>query len=130
MDYHAAADFLSDLRRFALDPGTESIRDLLAHLDDPHEGVEFVQIAGSNGKGSTARMTESILGAAGYRVGLYTSPHFDDVRERIQSGETIYGENGGESIVAFLDDRREEVPFDWAHDRVGFETGESDFEYL
>ena len=86
MDYHAAADFLSDLRRFALDPGTESIRDLLAHLDDPHEGVEFVQIAGSNGKGSTARMTESILDAAGYRVGLYTSPHFDDVRERIRVG--------------------------------------------
>ncbi|WP_251330379.1 dihydropteroate synthase [Haloplanus pelagicus] len=84
MDYHAAADFLSDLRRFALDPGTESIRALLAHLDDPHETVEFVQVAGSNGKGSTARMTESILREAGYRVGLYTSPHFDDVRERIR----------------------------------------------
>jgi len=84
MDYHAAADFLSDLRRFALDPGTESIRGLLTHLDDPHEDVEFVQVAGSNGKGSTARMTESILREAGYRVGLYTSPHFDDVRERIR----------------------------------------------
>ncbi|MFB6102685.1 MAG: dihydropteroate synthase [Haloplanus sp.] len=84
MDYHAASDFLSDLRRFAVDPGTESIRDLLAHLDDPHEDVEFVQIAGSNGKGSTARMTESILCEAGYRTGLYTSPHFDDLRERIR----------------------------------------------
>ena len=84
MDYHAAADFLSDLRRFAVDPGTESIRELLTRLDDPQEGVTFVQIAGSNGKGSTARMTESILRGAGYRVGLYTSPHFDDVRERIR----------------------------------------------
>jgi len=90
MDYHAAADFLSDLRRFALDPGTGSIRELLTHLDDPHEDVAFVQVAGSNGKGSTARMTESILREAGYRVGLYTSPHFDDVRERIRvDGRTI-----------------------------------------
>ncbi|AZH25596.1 dihydropteroate synthase [Haloplanus aerogenes] len=84
MDYHAAADFLSDLRRFALDPGTGSTRELLAHLGDPHEDVAFVQVAGSNGKGSTARMTESILREAGYRVGLYTSPHFDDLRERIR----------------------------------------------
>ncbi|MFD1633993.1 dihydropteroate synthase [Haloplanus ruber] len=100
MDYHAAADFLSDLRRFALDPGTESIRDLLAHLDDPHEGVEFVQIAGSNGKGSTARMTESILDAAGYRVGLYTSPHFDDVRERIRVGGRRIPES---AVVEFVE---------------------------
>jgi len=84
MNYYAAADFLSDLRRFAIDPGTESIRELLSHLDDPHEGVAFVQVAGSNGKGSTARMTESVLREAGYRTGLYTSPHFDDVRERIR----------------------------------------------
>jgi len=100
MDYHAAADFLSDLRRFALDPGTESIRDLLAQLDDPHEGVEFVQIAGSNGKGSTARMTESILDAAGYRVGLYTSPHFDDVRERIRVGGRRIPES---AVVEFVE---------------------------
>ena len=84
MDYHAAADFLSDLRRFAVEPGTESVRDLLTRLDDPQAGVPFVQVAGSNGKGSTARMTESILDEAGYRVGLYTSPHFDGVRERIK----------------------------------------------
>jgi dihydropteroate synthase len=84
MDYYAASDFLSGLRRFAIDPGTDSIRELLATLDDPHDGIRFVQIAGSNGKGSTARMTESILRAAGFRVGLYTSPHFDDVRERVR----------------------------------------------
>ncbi|WP_101296603.1 dihydropteroate synthase [Halegenticoccus soli] len=84
MEYHEAADFLFDLRRFRVKPGTESVRDLLAHLGDPHEGVQFVQIAGSNGKGSTAKMVESILREDGYRVGLYTSPHLDDVRERIR----------------------------------------------
>jgi len=103
MNYHAAADFLSDLRRFALDPGTGSIRELLAHLDDPHEGVEFVQIAGSNGKGSTARMTESILREAGYRTGLYTSPHFDDIRERVRvDGRTITES----AVVEFVEEVR------------------------
>ncbi|WP_248896603.1 dihydropteroate synthase [Haloplanus halobius] len=96
MNYHAAADFLSDLRRFAVDPGTESIRALLGELGDPHEDVAFVQIAGSNGKGSTARMTESVLREAGYRVGLYTSPHFDDLRERVR----VDGRKITESAVA------------------------------
>lgn len=84
MDYHEAANFLFDLRRFRPKPGTESTADLLAHLGDPHEGVEYVQVAGSNGKGSTARMTERVLREAGLSVGLYTSPHFDDVRERVR----------------------------------------------
>ncbi|ADJ16133.1 dihydropteroate synthase [Halalkalicoccus jeotgali] len=84
MEFHDAANFLFDLRRFRPKPGTESTADLLAALDDPQEGVEYVQIAGSNGKGSTAKMTESILREAGLTVGLYTSPHFDDVRERVQ----------------------------------------------
>jgi dihydropteroate synthase len=84
MDYHEAADFLFDLRRFQVNPGTQATRDLLAHLGDPHEGLTFVQVGGSNGKGSVARMVESVLRTAGHDVGLYTSPHLDDVRERVR----------------------------------------------
>ncbi|WEL29178.1 dihydropteroate synthase [Haloferax volcanii] len=84
MEYHEAVNFLFDLRRFQVKPGTESIRRLLSHLGDPHEGVSFVQVAGSNGKGSTARMVDAMLRESGAHVGLYTSPHFDDVRERIR----------------------------------------------
>ncbi|SEH12931.1 dihydropteroate synthase [Natronorubrum sediminis] len=84
MEYYEAADFLFDLRRFRPKPGTESTAGLLEHLESPHEGVKFVQIAGSNGKGSTARMVEQSLRAAGYSVGLYTSPHLEDLRERIR----------------------------------------------
>ncbi|QSG08318.1 UDP-N-acetyl glucosamine 2-epimerase [Halapricum desulfuricans] len=54
----------------------------------------------------------------------------DAVREEIQTGPNLYGENVGESIVEFLQEKREATPFDWAHERVGFETGEQDFEYL
>jgi len=84
MEYHEAVNFLFDLRRFKVKPGTGSVRRLLAELGDPHEGVEYVQVAGSNGKGSTARMVESALRETDRRVGLYISPHFEDVRERVR----------------------------------------------
>ncbi|MFC3478552.1 dihydropteroate synthase [Halobacterium litoreum] len=83
MRYDEAANFLLDLRRYRPKPGTDSTADLLSALGDPHEGPTYVQVAGSNGKGSTARLTASALREAGLDVGLYTSPHFDDVRERV-----------------------------------------------
>ncbi|WP_266075377.1 dihydropteroate synthase [Haladaptatus caseinilyticus] len=106
MDYHEAANFLFDLRRFRPKPGTDSTADLLAHLGDPHDGVQFVQVAGSNGKGSTARMSEQVLREAGLTVGLYTSPHFDDVRERI----TVDGRKITKSaMVEFVEDAHDYV---------------------
>ncbi|MCK4602574.1 MAG: bifunctional folylpolyglutamate synthase/dihydrofolate synthase [Phycisphaerae bacterium] len=64
------------------------MRLLLKKLGDPHKKILTVHIAGTKGKGSTATMLSSMLQACGYRVGLYTSPHISDVRERI----TINGE--------------------------------------
>jgi dihydropteroate synthase len=84
MNYQDAANFLFDLRRFGQQAGTESASDLLEYLGRPEEELAAVQIAGSNGKGSTARMTESVLREAGLTVGLFTSPHLDDLRERIR----------------------------------------------
>ncbi|WP_335999799.1 dihydropteroate synthase [Halorientalis halophila] len=84
MEFHDAANFLFDLRRYPPRPGIAATRDFLAHLDDPQESVRAIQVAGSNGKGSTARMTERVLREAGLDVGIYTSPHLDDVRERVR----------------------------------------------
>jgi dihydropteroate synthase len=67
-----------------MSPGVESVRDLLAELGDPHESLACVQIAGSNGKGSVSKMVESTLRETDRRVGLFTSPHLDDVRERVR----------------------------------------------
>lgn len=61
----------------------ERFRRLLGELNDPHLKYPVVHIAGTKGKGSTAALLTSILHAAGYRVGLYTSPHLISVRERI-----------------------------------------------
>ncbi|GAA4949218.1 folylpolyglutamate synthase/dihydrofolate synthase family protein [Algibacter agarivorans] len=57
---------------------------LSAHLNFPERGFKSVHVAGTNGKGSTSHMLASILQEAGYRVGLYTSPHLKDFRERIK----------------------------------------------
>ena len=84
MHYDEATNFLFDLRRFQVDPGTDAIRALLAELGDPHEQVTFVQVAGSNGKGSVTRMLASVLRQTDRTVGRYTSPHFEDLRERVR----------------------------------------------
>ena len=62
----------------------ERMRRLLELLGNPHERLRIVHIAGSKGKGSTAAMLAAILTRAGYRTGLFTSPHLCDVTERIQ----------------------------------------------
>ena len=70
--------------------GLKAITELLARLGNPQNSYKTILIAGTNGKGSTAAMTSSILSSAGYKVGLYTSPHLVDVRERIViNGEKI-----------------------------------------
>ena len=79
-----AIDYIHALGRFTGRPGLHRIRALCAALGDPQDGLRFVHIAGTNGKGSTACMTASILQAAGYRVGLYTSPYLVQFHERIR----------------------------------------------
>ena len=104
MEYQAAANVLFDLGRFAPKRGVESTRELLAHLGDPHEGLTVVQVAGSNGKGSTSRMVERVLREAGLDVGLYTSPHLDDVRERVRTnGRPVTKAR----VVEFVEDCRD-----------------------
>ncbi|MFV1986646.1 MAG: folylpolyglutamate synthase/dihydrofolate synthase family protein [Gemmatimonadota bacterium] len=70
----------------AVEWGLDRIEALLAALDNPHRAFETIHIAGTNGKGSTATFAASVLAAHGHRVGLYTSPHLDDLRERFVVG--------------------------------------------
>ncbi|MDI5895728.1 bifunctional folylpolyglutamate synthase/dihydrofolate synthase [Flavobacterium algoritolerans] len=68
---------------------------LIAHLNNPQEKLKCIHVAGTNGKGSTSHMLASILQEAGYKVGLYTSPHLKDFRERIK----INGKDISEEFV-------------------------------
>ncbi len=78
-DYEKMAAFHSGAVRCDL----ETIRRLSARLGEPHAARPCIHIAGSKGKGSTALMTASLLESAGFRTGLFTSPHLVDLRERI-----------------------------------------------
>lgn len=78
---------------------------LMEVLGQPHKAFKSVHIAGTNGKGSTAHMLASVYQEAGFKTGLYTSPHLRDFRERIRiNGEMI----SEEEVVAFVASHRED----------------------
>ena len=79
VDYERMRLVRYDQESFKLD----RMRELLEELGNPHEQVKMVHVAGTVGKGSTCAMTASMLQGCGYAVGLYTSPHVVDIRERI-----------------------------------------------
>ena len=80
---HPALDYLFTLERFGMKLGLETMTKLLHALGNPQEKIESVHVTGTNGKGSTCAFLASILQEAGYKVGLYTSPHLVRFTERI-----------------------------------------------
>lgn len=82
--YSKAERFLLSREFFGMKLGLENIRSFLSSLGDPQLKYDTIHIAGTNGKGSVAAMFASVLQAAGYRTGLFTSPHLVDFRERIR----------------------------------------------
>jgi dihydrofolate synthase/folylpolyglutamate synthase len=85
MNFEAAVDYLLSLghETLAIKLGLRNTELLLNALDNPERAFPSVQIAGTNGKGSTAAMLDSICRAAGVKTGLYTSPHLVSITERI-----------------------------------------------
>ena len=83
MGYRELVEWLFSLRRLSSKPGLRRISHLLSELGDPHRAFKAIHVTGTSGKGSTTAMAASILHAAGYRVGMYTSPHLSSFTERI-----------------------------------------------
>ena len=83
MDYDKAIKFLYSRELFGIKLGLSNIRKLLKKLGNPHKELKVIHVAGTNGKGSCCAMISSILQEQGYKVGMYTSPHLVDFRERI-----------------------------------------------
>lgn len=113
LTYEAALRRLTSLQRRDPDPGPETTAALLDALGSPHRDLACVQIAGTNGKGSTAHTLANVLDAAGYDVGLYTSPGLGGVRDRIR----VRGRRVPERTVArfveaawpFIEQRRDDA---------------------
>jgi len=84
MNYSEVLDYILQMEKFGIKLGLSNITRFLSHLGNPHGAYPSIHVAGTNGKGSTVAVMEAILSAAGYRVGVYTSPHLVDFRERIR----------------------------------------------
>src|SRR3989338_10555787 len=92
MDYISATRYIDSFINFEKIPRYQyassfRLERMIAFLDElgnPHKGLNIIHVAGSKGKGSTCAITAYILKEAGYKVGLYTSPHLMDTRERIR----------------------------------------------
>ena len=91
--YQSSLDYLFSLRTTGTKLGLESVRYLLDKLGSPDKKCEYIHIAGTNGKGSTAAFLAEILKSAGFKVGLFTSPHLVDFRERFQINSTLISKN-------------------------------------
>jgi dihydrofolate synthase/folylpolyglutamate synthase len=100
MSYQKSIAYLYGLQKFGIKFGLENISRLLSYLHNPHHKQTFIHIAGTNGKGSTAAFLSEILSQAGYKTGLYTSPHLISFTERIR----INGRRISKKDVARLTD--------------------------
>src|SRR5271157_4028271 len=89
--------------------GLENTLRLAALAGNPQEQLRFIHVAGTNGKGSTCAMLESIYRAAGLRVGLFTSPHLVSFRERIQVNRELISEQDVVRLVGEL--RKQSLEF-------------------
>lgn len=84
MDYREAWSYLDDLQFFKIKLGLDSMTTFLEGVGQPQEKLQFIHVAGTNGKGSVSANLLTILAKGGYKVGLYTSPHLSSVRERFR----------------------------------------------
>ena len=98
MNYTEALEYIHGVSWTFCKPGLERIGELCERLSHPQKKLKFIHIAGTNGKGSTSAMLDSVLRAAGYKVGLYTSPYIRVFNERMR----IDGENIPDDELASL----------------------------
>ncbi len=92
MNYQEAWSFLDQLQFHKIKLGLDSMNHFLGALDNPQHNLPCVHIGGTNGKGSVGSTLLTILSKAGYKVGLYTSPHLSSVRERFRIGDSYISE--------------------------------------
>ncbi|MGB9679599.1 MAG: bifunctional folylpolyglutamate synthase/dihydrofolate synthase [Minisyncoccia bacterium] len=100
MNYNEAIDFIHGTYKFGIKLGLENISKLLEYMGNPQKSLKIIHVAGTNGKGSTCVYISSILEAASYKVGLYTSPYLEEFEERMK----INGKNiSKEKIIHYVE---------------------------
>ena len=101
MNYQEALEYIHGVSWTFCKPGLERIGELCQRLGNPQDKLKFIHVAGTNGKGSFCSMTDSILRAAGYKTGLYTSPYIKVFNERMR----VDGKNIDDKVLADITER-------------------------
>ncbi|MFQ5428487.1 MAG: bifunctional folylpolyglutamate synthase/dihydrofolate synthase [Thermodesulfobacteriota bacterium] len=120
--YKETIDYLYSLTGLGIRPGLQSIKGLLKLLGNPERNLPALHIAGTNGKGSTAAMIESVMREAGYSVGLYTSPHLTRFNERICIGGEFISDEDIVRIAAVVMEARGRLKDEKALEATFFEV--------
>ncbi|MBL8038887.1 MAG: bifunctional folylpolyglutamate synthase/dihydrofolate synthase [Nitrospira sp.] len=102
MNYSSVLEYLYGLQKHGIKLGLETMRLLLDRVGNPQDSLQVFHVGGTNGKGSTASMAAAVLHCSGRRVGLYTSPHLVDFRERIRVNGLMITEERVEALLARL----------------------------
>ena len=117
-NYKKCLETMYGLRRFGIKLGLGTIKKILNGLGNPQQNFRSIHVAGTNGKGSVASTLAAILKAAGYRVGLYTSPHLMRFNERIRiNGRPIFNKDvigAYEAVKGAHSGKREPTFFEFA----------------
>lgn len=102
MNYNEALEYIHSVEWRGSRPGLSRTRELLERLGNPEKDMKFIHVAGTNGKGSTCAMLDSVLRAEGYRVGLYTSPYIVRFNERMQIGGEPISDSELAGLTGFI----------------------------
>ncbi len=91
--FKEAEDYIYDLTMFGIKLGLEQIKKLLNRLDNPHQNLKFIHLAGTNGKGSTAAILSAALQNCDFNIGFYSSPHLISIKERFRYNNDLISDN-------------------------------------
>ncbi|MEG0691644.1 MAG: folylpolyglutamate synthase/dihydrofolate synthase family protein [Oscillospiraceae bacterium] len=103
MTYKDAENYVHSFTRFGSQLGLGRMEKLLKLMGNPHDKLKFIHIAGTNGKGSTVKMSATILQTAGYKVGMYISPFVIEFRERFQVDGKMIEKSEFTRLVQYAD---------------------------
>jgi dihydrofolate synthase/folylpolyglutamate synthase len=121
-DYQAALEHLVNMTQFGINLGLGRIQALLQSVGNPENKLRVIHIGGTNGKGSTSTMVAKILEEAGFRVGIFTSPHLNDYRERMMINGEMIPKRELTHLVNFLRPHLEKIIQDGVEQPTEFEV--------
>ncbi len=121
-EYRKAKDYLVNLTKFGFNLGLGRIEELLKRVGNPERKLKVVHIGGTNGKGSTTTMVAKVLEEAGLKVGVFTSPHLHDYRERITINSQMISKEDVTSLIKTLRPHLEEMVREGSEHPTEFEV--------